>query len=198
MGAPQQSGLRKWRRLSLGQHAARVFVKGPRLRKCFDALLHLRIVLELHLIARRQAEDRDKNLLLDLPPDPVDIRGYIRIGETDVLLFQKRAESRKDRVINLKVFGDLRLGAEEIRREIADATFVWKENFVAKQVLLKVVGLGLRDDDVRRNAIAAENLPAAIGQLHFGRLGILVIIEVVVKGDVLVIALDEPPAGRVI
>src|ERR1700683_1097582 len=128
-----QSGLRKWRRLALSQHAPRIFVKGASLRKRFDGLLHLRVFLEVHLVARGQAEDRDKDFFLDLSLDPIEIGIQIGIGVTDVLLLQEGAEGRKNRVVHLKVLGDLRLGAEEIGGEITDAALVRKENFVAKQ-----------------------------------------------------------------
>src|SRR2546427_6442923 len=170
------SGLCKGCREPLSQHASRVFIERAGLRKGINRLYDLRIIFEFDLVPCGQAEYGDERLFLDLPLDPIPIGGNIRLGIADILLVQIAAEGRENAVVHLEISADLRFAAEKIGGEIADASLEGKENVVAKQTLLKVIGLGWGDRNVRADAAASVHLSAAVGQFHFGRLRVLVIV----------------------
>src|SRR4029077_21085453 len=67
-----------------------------------------------------------------------------------------------------------------------------------EEQLLKRRGFGHGRNNVRSDTTAAKNLAAALGQLYLRAAGRLGVVVVVVEGDGLVIALNEPPAGSVI
>src|SRR5579872_2508840 len=127
------SGLRKRRSDALGQDTSRVLIERAGLRKALDGLQNLGIVFEFDLFASGQAEYRDEDFFLDLPLDPIAVGGKVRIAVVDIVLIQIAPEGRENAVIYLEIFCDLRLGAEKIGGEIADASLEGKENVAAKQ-----------------------------------------------------------------
>src|SRR5579864_351441 len=62
-----------------------------------------------------------------------------------------------------------------------------------------MIQLWRRYDDIRRNPAASGNLAAAVRELNFrGVLGNFAFVMILIKRDGLVVALNEPPAGRVV
>ncbi len=64
--------------------------------------------------------------------------------------------------------------------------------------MLEIVLFGCGHKVVRSDATLSEDLPAAIGELHFGLLGPLRIVVIIVERNVFVIALNQAAAGGVI
>ena len=168
------------------------------MRKALDGLQNLRVVFEFDLVASGQAEYGDEDFFLYLALDPINIGGNVRLAVVDIFLIQIAAEGPENGVIYLKVFCDLRLGAEKVGGEVTDTALEWKENVTAEHGLLKVIGLGFGEYNVRGDAAASVHLPAAVGELNLGRVRVLVVVEIIVKGDVFIITLDEAAAGRVV
>jgi hypothetical protein len=71
---------------------ARVFVQSAGLRQGLDGLLKLHVVLEVHLVAFGQAEDRDERFLADFAFDPAEVLRDVVLGVGDLFLVEIIAE----------------------------------------------------------------------------------------------------------
>ena len=139
-----------------------------------------------------------KASFLNLALDPVEIGGDIFFGERNIFLFEPAAEKSDHAVVGDEISSDFRLGAEEVRGETADSALEGEEDIAAQQKFLERIEFRLADEHVGSDAAAAENLAAAVGELHFRGLRIFVIVKIVVERNVFVIALNQTSAGRVI
>src|SRR5207245_1599229 len=92
-----------------------VFVQSASLRHCLDSSLHLRVVLQLDLVAFDQAKDRSEDLALDLALDPGEILSDVGFRIADVVLVKVAAKLSQHLVVGREVLADLRF--QELRSE---------------------------------------------------------------------------------
>src|ERR1700675_1444582 len=100
---------------------AHILVECPGLRDGFHSLLHLGIRFELNLKPFLHAEVRDQHFLPDLPFDPIQVLGHIRLGIANVMLAQVFAEGLHHAVVHVKFLRDRWFAAHEEAREAAYA-----------------------------------------------------------------------------
>src|ERR1700691_5218349 len=183
---------------ALGDDFAGVLVKRTSLGNQFNGFIELRIILQGYFETLIQAEDGGEDLALNLPLQPGEIILDFRFGVMNVLVAQVFAELVDDFFIYNEILGEVRFFAEIVAREVANALRKKVENAPAVHSLLETVGLWFRDGVVRSDSALSENLPATIGQLHFRPSWPLGIIVIIVERNILVVALDQAPAGGVV
>lgn len=141
------------------------------------------------------AELRGEDLGLDVGADPVLVFVEVSIGVGDVVLLQKGLEVLHNGVVNCEVLVDGAVG-EEVRSEFEERLILQNRGLEGR-VFWEV------DVLVGRDAAAAVDGASGVGEFDLGvalvcLLGGVAHVVVIVERDVVVGALDEASAGRVV
>ena len=157
-----------------------------------DGLGDLGVPLGADLEAFDLAELRGEEFSLDVLLDPVGDAGDVSVGVLDLVGLEEVLELLHDGVVDHEVLAD-GVGGEVVLAEV-------EEGVVLGQAVLEAVGLDGFDLLVGRDAAAAVDGAAGVGELDLevalvGLGGVVADVVVVVERDVIVVALDEA-AGR--
>jgi len=158
-----------------------------------ESFLHQRIVFNVDPAGYCFAENGANQLEADTRPDEIRIVFQALIGYRDFLLGKKLPEFLKNSVRYLKVARNGLVNSKVMQAELGESAML-QERFLSGSEL------GVFVLDIRRDATTAINLTTAVGEAHIRvrRGGILRMIVIIVKRNVVIVALNQPAARGVV